>query len=243
MKKFYEDPRVISGAFCFKPLFSGCTNLRMQITLNKVVPIPLKDKLLHRPSDIWNVQQHFKPHEWVKIKAPSGTGKTTLTHILYKLRFDYLGDVLWNDKNINDINADQLAAARQQKISIVFQDSRLFANLTARENIELNRVLQQPYYETSMIDEMAARLGITHILHQPACLCSYGEQQRIAIIRSLVQPFEFLLMDEPFSHLDNDNIAIASALIAEECKKRNAGFMLTDLDDDDHFNYDRKLTL
>jgi len=215
----------------------------MQITLNNVVPIPLKDKLQQRPSDIWSTQQIFQPHEWVKIKAPSGTGKTTLTHILYKLRFDYVGTVLWNDQNINTITGDALAEKRQQKLSIIFQDLRLFNNLTARENIELNRVLQQPYYESNMIDEMAAKLGVTHILNQRAGLCSYGEQQRISIIRALIQPFEFLLMDEPFSHLDKANTTIAASLITEECTKRNAAFVLTDLDDDDHFNYTRKLNL
>lgn len=215
----------------------------MQITLNNVVPIPLKDKLQQRPSDIWNTKQTFNAHEWVKIKAPSGTGKTTLTHILYKLRFDYLGDVLWNDANIQTFKDDSLAEMRQQKMSIIFQDLRLFNNLTARENIELNRVLQQPYYESNSIDAMAAKLGVTHILNQRAGLCSYGEQQRIAIIRALIQPFEFLLMDEPFSHLDKANTIIAASLIEEECTKRNAAFVLTDLDDDDHFNYTRKLNL
>ena len=68
-------------------------------------------------------------------------------------------------------------------------------------------------------------------------MCSYGEQQRIAIVRALIQPFELLLMDEPFSHLDNENILKAAKLIAEECAKRNAGFVLTDLDEDEHFEY------
>lgn len=215
----------------------------MQITLNNVVPIPLKEKLLQRISDIWVTTQIFKANEWVKIKAPSGTGKTTLTHILYKLRFDFEGTILWDDINTATINEDALAVIRQQKLSIIFQDLRLFNNLTARENIEINRVLQKPYYTSEIIDTMAATLGITHILNQRAGLCSYGEQQRIAIIRALVQPFEFLLMDEPFSHLDIANTAIAAQLISEECAKRNAAFLLTDLDDDDNFNYHRKLSL
>ncbi len=71
----------------------------------------------------------------------------------------------------------------------------------------------------------------------------YGEQQRIAIIRSLVQPLNWLIMDEPFSHLDKNNIDKARALIESECKKRNAGFILTDLEDDEHFNYTRILNL
>ncbi len=87
---------------------------------------------------------------------------------------------------------------------------------------------------------MAEKLGIASILHQRAGLCSYGEQQRIAIIRALVQPFSWLMMDEPFSHLDIANTKKAAALIAEECRKRNAGFLLTDLDEDNHFTYTKQ---
>lgn len=215
----------------------------MQVTLQGLLPVPLKEKLIQRRSDIWHQTISFGQGEWIKIKAPSGTGKTTLVHILYKLRNDYEGEVLWDNKELKKIKNDELAKLRQQDVSIVFQDMRLFPQLTARENIELNRVLQQPFYESPVIDEMAERLGITHVLQQKAELCSYGEQQRIAIIRALVQPFSWLLMDEPFSHLDNENTGKAAALIEEECKKRNAGFILTDLDEDAHFTYTRKLLL
>jgi len=215
----------------------------MQLELQHIIPIPLKDKLLQRDSDIWNKQLQFETGDFIKIKAPSGTGKTTFVNIIYKLRKDFEGEVLWNKKNLTAIKADELAQLRQQNISIIFQDLRLFPNLTARENIELNRVLQQPIYESNVIDEMAAQLGIASILHQKASMCSYGEQQRLAIIRSLMQPFNWLIMDEPFSHLDKNNINKASALIEAECKKRNAGFILTDLEDDEHFKYTRFLNL
>jgi ABC-type lipoprotein export system ATPase subunit len=215
----------------------------MQIELKQIVPIPLKDKFAKRGSDVWNSHMQFSKGEWIKIKAPSGTGKTTFVHIIYKLRYDYEGTVLWSDKDLKEINGDTLAKMRQQNLSIVFQDLRLFSNLTARENIELNRVLQKPFYDNSVIDTMAESLGVTHILHQRAGLCSYGEQQRIAIIRALIKPFDWLIMDEPFSHLDHENIAKASSLIARECNKRGAGFLLTDLEDDDHFNYTHILNL
>jgi putative ABC transport system ATP-binding protein len=215
----------------------------MQIQLQQVVPIPLKDRFAQRQSDIWNARVTFADGEWVKIKAPSGTGKTTLIHILYKLRNDYEGTVFWSNKNLKEIQPALLAQLRQQDISIIFQDLRLFEHLTARENIELNRVLQQPFYESNRIDEMAELLNVQHILDQRAGLCSYGEQQRIAIIRALVQPFNWLLMDEPFSHLDKANAVKAASLIAAECAKRKAGFVLTDLDEDDHFNYSKQLQL
>ena len=215
----------------------------MQLKISGLVPIPLKDKLLQRPSGIWNADLVFNKGDRVKINAPSGTGKTTLVHILYKLRHDYEGHVYWNDKNLTAIAEDELAVLRQQKVSIIFQDMRLFENLTARENIELKRLLYQPFYASEVIDTMAATLGIDHILHQKAGLCSYGEQQRIAIVRALVQPFDWLIMDEPFSHLDKENTQKAAALIARECTSRNAGFIITDLDEDQHFSYTHHLRL
>jgi ABC-type lipoprotein export system ATPase subunit len=216
----------------------------MTITLNHIIPIPLRDKIQVRPSDVWNKHLQLTPGSWVKVKAPSGTGKTTLTHIIWQLRNDYTGKLSYDSKEANSISAKEMADIRQSKMSVIFQDMRLFGNLTARENIELKRIMNaKPLYEARVIDEMAAQLGITHILSQKASTCSYGEQQRVAIIRALMQPFEWLIMDEPFSHLDQDNTQKAAALIAEECTKRKAGFILTDLDEDNHFNYARNLLL
>jgi len=215
----------------------------MTIELDHIVPTPLKDRFIQRNSDVWNTHVQFSQGEFIKIKAPSGTGKTTLVHILYKLRYDYEGIILINDKLITSFGEDELAELRQHTVSVIFQDLRLFPNLTARENIELKRVLQTPFYESGMIDEMAAALGITHVLEQKAGLCSYGEQQRIAIIRALIQPFELLIMDEPFSHLDIINTQKAATLIENECRKRKAGLLITDLDEDDNFQYNRKLVL
>jgi ABC-type lipoprotein export system ATPase subunit len=215
----------------------------MQIQLEHVVPIPLREKIISRTSEIWNTEVVFAPAQWIKIKAPSGTGKTTLMNMLYKVRHDYEGIIKWGAKDLKEIVGDELASKRQQQVSVVFQDLRLFPNLTARENIELKRVLSKPIYEASKIDEMAERLGVASILHQRGGICSYGEQQRIAIIRALMQPFNWLIMDEPFSHLDKVNTQKAAELIAEECTKRKAGFILTDLDEDNNFDYTNYYTL
>jgi ABC-type lipoprotein export system ATPase subunit len=211
----------------------------MQIQIDHLMPIPLQDKLRQRPSDIWNKDVIFKPGNFVKIKAPSGTGKTTLVHYLYHIRYDYTGKVQLNGKPWQSYSKNEIAAIRQQQVSIVFQDLRLFEQLSAQENIELKRVmLPNPYCAPGKILEMAARLNVSHVLQQSSKTLSYGERQRIAIIRALIQPFQWLLMDEPFSHLDEENTQRAAALIADECKARNAGFILTDLDNDQHFQYD-----
>lgn len=215
----------------------------MNIRLQNIVPTPLKSKILAKQKDIWNREISFTKNEQVKIVAPSGTGKTTLMHILYNIRNDYEGNIFYNANNVKAIDSNSLATIRQQQLSIIFQDLRLFQQLTAKENIELKRTMTKPFYPTEKIDEMAQQLNITHILDQQTYKCSYGEQQRIAIIRALIQPFEILLMDEPFSHLDNDNTTKAALLIAAECDKRKAGFVITDLDDDDNFKYSKVLYL
>jgi putative ABC transport system ATP-binding protein len=216
----------------------------MTITLDHIVPTPLRDKLAARPSDVWNRRVQFEPGQWVKITAPSGSGKTTLTHLLWRLRTDFEGQLLYDGKAASAFTPGAMAQLRQTELSVVFQDMRLFGQLTAYDNIELKRVMHTPaFYDVGHIARMAEALGITHVLHQKAAICSYGEQQRIAIVRALMQPFSWILMDEPFSHLDEANIAKAVALIAEECRKRGAGLILTDLEEDQHFNYTQKLML
>lgn len=214
----------------------------MDISLKHIIPVPLKDRFASRDSDLWNKDIQLTKGSCIKLQAPSGSGKTTFIHVLYNLRQDYTGDISWGEVNLKKVAGNALAEMRQKQVSIIFQDLRLFPQLTARENIELVRVMQ-PIYESSIVDDMAKRLGVDHILNQQTAICSYGEQQRIAIIRAMIQPFSWLLMDEPFSHLDEANTQKAVALIDEECKKRNAGFILTDLDDDNRFQYSHKLLL
>ncbi|MDA3616424.1 ATP-binding cassette domain-containing protein [Polluticaenibacter yanchengensis] len=216
----------------------------MNIQLNQLIPIPLKEKILQGSSDIWNNNVVISKGDYLKIVAPSGTGKTTLTHILWKLRTDYTGEVQYDGCNINGINAQVMASFRQQKLSVIFQDLRLFGHLTAIENIELSRIKSAtPGVGAHEVLEMAETLGVSHILNQKANTCSYGEQQRVAIIRSLVQPFEILVMDEPFSHLDENNTLKAAGLIEKVCKQNNAGFVLMDLDEDSYFEYTHSLKL
>jgi putative ABC transport system ATP-binding protein len=80
-------------------------------------------------------------------------------------------------------------------------------------------------------------------MQQNAGICSYGEQQRIAIIRSLQQPFNFIVLDEPFSHLDENNSIKAMQLIETEAAKRNAGIILADLNEVPFYKADRTLFL
>lgn len=199
----------------------------MQITLRHLTPdyIEKKDR---SASQLWEQDIVINKGAHLHIVAPSGSGKTSLIHFIYGLRTDYSGSVFYDDTDIKKCSLESFSAFRQNKISIIFQDLRLFENQTVRENIEIKRILN-PYHPAQKIEEMAERLGIKNKLDQTAKTCSYGEQQRIAIIRALMQPFDFLLLDEPYSHLDEANRKKAMELIYEECGKREAAMIFVDL--------------
>jgi putative ABC transport system ATP-binding protein len=201
--------------------------MTMQIQLRNLIPDYIeKEKRI--ASQIWSQDIFINKGEHLHIVAPSGSGKTSLMHFIYGLRKDYSGSVFYDNTDIKKLSTESFSAFRQKKISIIFQDLRLFENETVNENIEIKRILD-PYHRSEKIIEMAERLGIENKLDQVAKTCSYGEQQRIAIIRALMQPFEFLLLDEPYSHLDEANRQKAMELIYEECDKREAAMIFADL--------------
>jgi ABC-type lipoprotein export system ATPase subunit len=209
----------------------------MELTIQQLLPIYFEQSRKDG-SEIWGKDLVFAKGELIKIVAPSGSGKTSLIHFIYGLRQEYAGNILYGDKNINRFGAEDFAHYRKNHISIVFQDLRLFPEQTVAENLEIKRQLN-PYHPSGKIQDMADRLGIGNKLQSKARICSYGEQQRIAIIRSLLQPFDLLLMDEPFSHLDNQNSEKAMELILEEAKLRNACIVFADLERIDYFPYTR----
>jgi ABC-type lipoprotein export system ATPase subunit len=213
----------------------------MQIMLQQTVPTFLEKEKIAR-SQVWANDICFVPGQHVQVVAPSGSGKTSLIHFLYGMRSDYDGAVLYDNVELKKMSAEAFSVFRQQHISIVFQDLRLFAAQTVFSNINIKRVLA-PYHPEEKIKEMAARLGIANKLEKPAGTCSYGEQQRIAIIRALMQPFSFLLLDEPFSHLDEANRSTALELMQEEAAARKAGIILADLKVTEHFNAARTIHL
>ena len=213
----------------------------MEIKLQQLCPIFLESDKINQ-SQVWNDELVFKPGEKIQLVAPSGSGKTSFIHLLYGLRKDFNGNIFFDDKNISNFTAEETAALRRSRLSIVFQDLRLFANHSVTENIEVKKNLN-PFQEALPVTEMAERLGIGSKLSQAAGICSYGEQQRIAIIRALQQPFEYLILDEPFSHLDDANSRKAMTLIEEEALKRNAGIIFADLNEVPFFKADRTLKL
>ena len=215
----------------------------MQIRLQQIIPIPLQEKNPAAGSDIWGKQVIFESGACIKITAASGRGKTTCAHFLAGIRKDYTGTILINDAPLSGFSSQEMAIWRREQLGVVYQDLRLFPELTIRENIELKKYLAPQPDESFSLEWMADTLGIADLLNTKAGICSYGEQQRAAIIRTLSQPFQWLLLDEPFSHLDNNNQQKAIQLIQSVLKSKKAGLILLDLEPDTHFSYTQTLQL
>lgn len=214
----------------------------MQLHTEQIIPVPLREKLSAATSDVWLTELEISASEYVFIQAPSGTGKTTLIHCLSGIRNDYDGEISWGGQNLRTFNAEAIATLRAKKLSVIFQDMRLFPELTAWENLEIKRGLTNTVSEKEAKEWMNL-LGIGDKQNALAATMSYGEQQRLSIIRALLQPFSFLLMDEPFSHLDQNNTKKAAALILEIVQRNKAGLLLADLDENTFFPYHKTLLL
>lgn len=212
----------------------------MRIVLDKVYPTSFTPA--NKNSAVWNTTLTFEPGGHYLIQAPSGTGKSTLAGILYGYRYDFSGGVSIDGNDINQLSAGDWALLRQKKLSVVFQDLRLFNQLSVDENLKIKTRLNKGL-NNSLIEEYAATLGIESLLNQKAGTLSFGQKQRVAILRALLQPFEVLLMDEPFSHLDPENTSAAFSLVKKVCGQNKAGFILTSLHDTYNYTYHTILAL
>lgn len=211
------------------------------ISIQNILPAPIKETTYNPNSQVWNCSYELTQNTKYLIKAHSGKGKSTFLHSIYGLRTDYDGLIKWKDQNTRTLQEDDWVDIRQNQLSIVFQNLRLFPQLTAKENILIN--LHQENVNDQKIYEYSKKLGIDSLLEKESGLLSYGQQQRVAIIRAIMQPFQMLLLDEPFSHLDSENTQAAVELIINRCAEQKAGLILVSLGEDFGIPFDQVLDL
>jgi ABC-type lipoprotein export system ATPase subunit len=213
----------------------------MKITLNKVMPIPLAS-IKHGENSIWGNEITLESGKKIMLNAASGKGKSTFTFTTLGLRKDYSGVILYDGRDIKTFSPDEWTELRRTTVSVVFQDLQLFPTLTVRENLLLKNNLTHSYSEEELQSQLN-ELGIADKWNQKCGILSMGQQQRVAIIRALTQPYKWLLLDEPFSHLDEENTQKCLKMIDKRTSELNAGFVLTTLGDNHQFPYDYTLYL
>lgn len=177
-------------------------------------------------SEVWLQNISLERGKRYLISAESGTGKSSICSYIYGYRQDYSGVIAFDGKDIHSLSVDKWCDIRQHHIAYLPQDMRLFGELTALENVELKNRLTG-FKSNEEIRRLFEIMGIADKQDSLASKLSIGQQQRVAIIRTLCQPCDFILLDEPVSHLDEDNNRIVAELIAQEAAHQGAGVIAT----------------
>lgn len=193
-------------------------------------------------SEVWNNNIEFEKNHLYLVEAASGKGKSTFCSYVIGYRHDYDGSILFDNINVSTLKKSQWTRIRQANISYLFQELRLFPELTAYENVEIKNRLTG-FKSKKEIESWFERLGIGDKLYSNIGVMSYGQQQRVALIRALVQPFDFILLDEPISHLDDANADVMGAILMEEAHKQGAGVIITSIGKHISLDYEKTFRL
>lgn len=196
-----------------------------KISLSDTLPRVFADESIP-DSQVWRRQLTFERGRNYVIEAPSGTGKSSLCAYIYGSRRDYLGEIRFDGEDIRKIAPARWQELRRTALAYLPQELDLFPELTAMQNIELKNGLTG-HVDRARIEEWMRMLGIDSRSDYPVGRMSIGQQQRVAIIRCICQPFSFLLIDEPVSHLDAANNALAARIIMEEASRQGAAIIAT----------------
>ena len=178
------------------------------------------------PSDVWRTKLVIQRGNHYCIDAASGTGKTSLCSFVYGVRRDYLGKILFNSTDIGTYSINDWCEIRRRHIAYLPQELDVFDELTAIDNVLLKNRLTDYKSETD-IRRLFEELEIDNRIDTPAGRMSVGQRQRVAIIRALCQPFDFIILDEPVSHLDEKNNIRCAEMISDEAKRQEAGIIYT----------------
>ncbi|EMH80941.1 ABC-type antimicrobial peptide transport system, ABC protein [alpha proteobacterium HIMB114] len=164
--------------------------------------------------------------EKLAVVGKSGSGKTSLIMLMAGLEQPTSGEIVFDQQSISTFNEDQLADIRKKKIGIVFQSFYLIPNYTALENVSLILEINGIDNSKQKAEELLVQFGLKDRLHHFPTQLSGGEQQRVAIARSMAVKPKLILADEPTGNLDSENSQMISNLLFEYANKNQSSFVL-----------------
>ena len=156
---------------------------------------------------IENLSFKIAQNEVCLLKGVSGSGKSTLLNIISGLKKPDNGNIILNNNVLNSEN--EFINPEKRNIGYVFQDFALFPNINAEKNIKYAMSIN----ENVLFDRLSNELSLSNHLSKMPYELSGGQQQRVALARAILMKPNLLLLDEPFSNLDQKNISSAQDLI------------------------------
>ncbi len=159
--------------------------------------------------------------DFISIMGPSGSGRSTLLHIISGLDNPTSGTVLYDNTDIHNGSDKTLSAFRRQKIGFIFQQFNLLPVLTARENIIMPLLLDKKKPDEIYLQEFSSLLGLENRLSHLPNELSGGQQQRAAIARALIAKPDIIFADEPTGNLDSKNGNEVMKMLCNIRKKMN----------------------
>ena len=160
------------------------------------------------------------------ILGSSGTGKTTLLHLLAGLRKPTVGEVEVNGVRLSSLSGASLDSFRGKNIGVVFQTSHFVQSLSVMDNIMLAPYFSGNKVSKSDAEKMLDRLNILSKKNKKTSTLSVGEQQRVAIARALLNNPSLILADEPTSALDDENAKDVLNLLREQTHALKAALLI-----------------
>lgn len=164
--------------------------------------------------------------ETLLITGASGTGKTTLLHLLGGLLIPESGAVYINDIDIAKLGSGKSDTFRGRHIGIIFQQPHFVASLSVKENLLLASYLANQKLKANRADELLHQLGIAEQQNKKTYNLSQGQQQRVSIARALMNNPALILADEPTSSLDDENCIKVAELLGHQAKQANAALVI-----------------
>ena len=160
------------------------------------------------------------------LLGASGTGKTTLLHLIAGMRTPNTGEVTLNGDAFSTLSTADRDLARGRHMGIVFQTTHFVRSLTVSENLALARTLAGLDPDPDRIAELLAGLGLSHKLNARVDALSVGEQQRVSIARAVVHGPGIILADEPTSALDDVNTDAVLDLLRTQASEAGAALLI-----------------
>ena len=181
--------------------------------------------------------------ETISVVGESGSGKTSLIMLIGGLEKVSSGNIFFRDSELSKMNEDEISEIRRKNIGIVFQSFYLIPNYTALENVSLSLEINKFDNPTVKAKEILDRFGLSNRFNNFPSQLSGGEQQRVAIARSVAMKPEIILADEPTGNLDSENTHKISNLLFNYIEDENASLIMVTHDNNLANLTKRKITI